>query len=145
MVDYVGLLIGAAVSLVFLPIMYFIEINLRRARRERFEYLVAISGKCIGDTNKDENYRKYDDEQMKVIEALESLLPFDYPGWGYIEFRTENSILAYRDIVRPKYYGIQGSNLVRQRRYATSVKAQYCSMSTEWTDIGPVKKGGFHE
>jgi len=139
-IDYIWLLIGVAISAIFLLITYLIEINLRRARRERFEFTLEASENCIGTTNKDENTPKYDDESMKVIEALESLSPFNHPFRGYIEFRVENYILQYRDIVRPKYYGIQGNHLVRQRRYVTWPNGQCCNTPPEWTDIGPVKK-----
>lgn len=147
MSDCIGILINAVILAIALLIMYFVEINLRRARRERFKFLLAISGKFIVDTSKDENYPRYDDESMRVIDVLESLQPFDYVNRDCVSFNTKSSdgILEYRDALKKKYHGIQGCQLIRQRRFVSIVKDQSCNMFPEWTDIGPVKKGGSHD
>ncbi len=137
MIDYIGILIGLVIFVALLIYEFF---DRKKHKDTRFEYLTEISDKLITDTNKDESYLKYDDESIKTIELLESLAPFDHPIGEPAEFSSKDCILEYRDIIRNKYHGIQGWQLIRQRRVVTIAKDQYCNMFPEWHDIGPVKK-----
>lgn len=147
MIDYIGLLIGVIVVVASLACKLFYA---RKYKDINFIYDEVM-------INQDEQSQNdLVASKKEIFDRLMTLEPFDYEGEDEVVVGpllcepdqelaiTGLSSARFRDVMKPKFHGLQGRVKVRQVsrliQQTDGISFKFGSYS-EWEEVGPVKKG----